>query len=87
MFVNHDTTRVLASKRAGTLRLSEDSHGLRVEADLPEDDGWQGPCLPDAPGDVDSMSFGFSVPRVAMRGRRMVRRANFARCVCMKCPS
>jgi phage head maturation protease len=35
MFVNHDTTQVLASKRAGTLRLSEDSHGLRVEADLP----------------------------------------------------
>ncbi|NCZ81898.1 MAG: glycerophosphodiester phosphodiesterase [Betaproteobacteria bacterium] len=35
MFVNHDTTQVLASKRAGTLRLSEDSYGLRVEADLP----------------------------------------------------
>lgn len=62
MFVNHDTTRVLASKRAGTLRLSEDSHGLRVEADLPETTDGKDLAYLMKRGDVDSMSFGFSVP-------------------------
>jgi hypothetical protein len=62
MFVNHDTTRVLASKRAGTLRLSEDSHGLRVEADLPETTDGKDLAYLIRRGDVDSMSFGFSVP-------------------------
>ena len=62
MFVNHDTTRVLASKRAGTLRLSEDAHGLRVEADLPETTDGKDLAYLMKRGDVDSMSFGFSVP-------------------------
>jgi hypothetical protein len=62
MFVNHDTTRVLASKRAGTLRLSEDSHGLRVEADLPPTTDGKDLAILMKRGDVDSMSFGFSVP-------------------------
>ena len=62
MFVNHDTTRVLASKRAGTLRLSEDSHGLRVEADLPPTTDGKDLAILMRRGDVDSMSFGFSVP-------------------------
>jgi HK97 family phage prohead protease len=63
MFVNHDTTRVLASKRAGTLRLSEDSHGLRVEADLPPTTDGKDLAILMRRGDVDSMSFGFSVPK------------------------
>jgi HK97 family phage prohead protease len=62
MFVNHDTTRVLASKRAGTLRLSEDAHGLRVEADLPPTTDGKDLAILMRRGDVDSMSFGFSVP-------------------------
>jgi HK97 family phage prohead protease len=62
MFVNHDTTRVLASKRAGTLRLSEDAHGLRVEADLPPTTDGKDLAILMQRGDVDSMSFGFSVP-------------------------
>ena len=62
MFVNHDTTRVLASKRAGTLRLSEDAHGLRVEADLPPTTDGLDLAILMKRGDVDSMSFGFSVP-------------------------
>jgi HK97 family phage prohead protease len=62
MFVNHDTTRVLASKRAGTLRLSEDAHGLRVEADLPPTTDGKDLAILMKRGDVDSMSFGFSVP-------------------------
>ena len=63
MFVNHDTTQVLASKRAGTLRLSEDSHGLRVEADLPDTTAGRDMAYLIKRGDVADMSFGFSVPR------------------------
>jgi uncharacterized protein len=63
MFVNHDTTQVLASKRAGTLRLSEDSHGLRVEADLPATTAGKDMAYLIKRGDVADMSFGFSVPR------------------------
>lgn len=63
LFVNHDTSRVLASKRAGTLRLAEDSHGLRVEADLPETTDGRDMAVLLKRGDVDSMSFGFSVPK------------------------
>ena len=62
MFVNHDTTQVLASKRAGTLRLSEDSHGLRVEADLPDTTAGRDMAYLIKRGDVADMSFGFSVP-------------------------
>ena len=63
MFVNHDTTQVLASKRAGTLRLSEDSHGLRVEADLPDTTAGRDMAFLIKRGDVADMTFGFSVPR------------------------
>ena len=63
MFVNHDTTQVLASKRAGTLRLSEDSYGLRVEADLPATTAGKDMAYLIKRGDVADMSFGFSVPR------------------------
>ena len=63
LFVNHDTSRVLASKRAGTLRLAEDSHGLRVEADLPDTTDGRDMAVLLKRGDVDSMSFGFSVPK------------------------
>jgi len=63
MFVNHDTTQVLASKRAGTLRLSEDSYGLRVEADLPDTTAGRDMAFLIKRGDVADMSIGFSVPR------------------------
>jgi len=63
MFVNHDTSRVLASKRAGTLRLVEDSYGLRAEADLPDTTDGRDMATLIRRGDVDSMSFGFSVPQ------------------------
>lgn len=63
MFVNHDTGQVLASKRAGTLRLSEDSHGLRVEADLPDTTAGRDMAYLIKRGDIADMSFGFSVPR------------------------
>lgn len=63
MFVNHDDTMVLASTRAGTLRLNEDNRGLRVEADMPETTYARDLAVLMQRGDVDSMSFGFHVPR------------------------
>jgi HK97 family phage prohead protease len=63
MFVNHDTSRVLASKRAGTLRLWESERGLEVEADLPDTTDGRDMAYLIRRGDIDSMSFGFSVPR------------------------
>jgi len=62
MFVNHDDTMVLATTRANTLRLSEDSRGLIAEADLPETTYGRDLSVLMQRGDVDSMSFGFSVP-------------------------
>ena len=35
MYRNHDSSALLATTRAGTLRLQEDEHGLMVDADLP----------------------------------------------------
>jgi HK97 family phage prohead protease len=62
MFKNHNTDIVLGSTRAGTLRLSEDSTGLLAEADLPPTTDGKDLSILMQRGDVDSMSFGFSVP-------------------------
>jgi len=62
MFVNHNADQVLASKRSGTLRLSEDSKGLYVEADLPPTTYGRDLSILMQRGDVTSMSFGFTVP-------------------------
>lgn len=59
--INHDGLP-LARTRSGTLRLSEDSHGLKIETELDAED-------PDVRsivgkmkrGDLDSMSFAFSM--------------------------
>ena len=63
LFVNHDTSRVLASKRAGTMRLSEDAYGLRVDATLPDTSDGRDMAYLIRRGDIDSMSFGFTVPQ------------------------
>lgn len=63
MFLNHDWNVVLASRGAGTMRLSEDAHGLFVDADLPDNE-WGRPVRDAvARGDITSMSFGFNVPK------------------------
>lgn len=62
MYLNHNTDFVLASRRAGTLRLTEDAHGLAVEADLPDTTYARDLSVLMQRGDVNSMSFGFSVP-------------------------
>ncbi len=59
---NHDTGSVLGSTRAGTLKLEEDAHGLRVTAMLPETTLGKDVRTLVQRGDVNAMSFGFSVP-------------------------
>tara|TARA_R110001606_G_scaffold581_1_gene2218 strand:+ start:3070 stop:4512 length:1443 start_codon:yes stop_codon:yes gene_type:complete len=59
---NHNTSDVLGSTRAKTMKLYEDARGLRVEADLPNTTLGRDAAELLRRGDVDSMSFGFSVP-------------------------
>lgn len=58
---NHDSGQVLASTRAKTLSLVEDEHGLKVSASLPNTTLGRDTAELLRRGDVDSMSFGFSV--------------------------
>jgi HK97 family phage prohead protease len=62
MYMNHDSSMLLASTRSKTLRLEEDSKGLLVNADLPDTTVGRDLSVLMKRGDVDSMSFGFSVP-------------------------
>jgi uncharacterized protein len=58
---NHDTNLPLGRTKAGTLRLAEDSHGLRVEIEPPAT-SWGGDAVESIRrGDVDQMSFTFDV--------------------------
>jgi HK97 family phage prohead protease len=59
---NHDTGAVLGSTRAGTLKLEEDNYGLRVTAVLPDTNLGRDVRTLVQRGDVNAMSFGFSVP-------------------------
>jgi HK97 family phage prohead protease len=59
---NHDTGSVLGSTRAGTLKLEEDNYGLRVTAILPDTNLGRDVKTLVQRGDVNAMSFGFSVP-------------------------
>jgi HK97 family phage prohead protease len=63
MYMNHDSSMLLATTRAKTLRLVEDDYGLRVEADLPDTTVGRDLAVLMRRGDVDSMSFGFTVPK------------------------
>ena len=63
LYVNHNSDLPLASRRSGTLRLSEDERGLRVEADLPNTTAGNDMRELLRTGVVDKMSFGFTIPR------------------------
>jgi hypothetical protein len=58
---NHDSGEPLASTRSGTMRLVEDSKGLRVEADLAPTTRGKDLSILMQRGDIDKMSFGFNV--------------------------
>ena len=62
MYMNHDSSMLLATTRAKTLRLSEDSKGLFVDASLPDTTIGRDLSVLMQRGDVNSMSFGFTVP-------------------------
>ena len=62
LLYNHDSGAVLGSTRAGTLKLEEDNYGLRVTAVLPETTLGRDVRTLVQRGDVNAMSFGFSVP-------------------------
>jgi HK97 family phage prohead protease len=59
---NHDTSTVLGSTRANTLKLIEDDFGLRVEALLPDTTAGRDAKVLIQRGDVTGFSFGFTVP-------------------------
>lgn len=63
MLVNHNPEKVLGSTRAKTLRLTQDDKGLRAEADLPDTSYARDLSVSMQRGDINSMSFGFTVPR------------------------
>jgi len=56
---NHNTDYVIARTKSGTLKLSEDERGLKIDA-LPPDAGWARDLMVSIErGDIDQMSFGF----------------------------
>jgi HK97 family phage prohead protease len=59
---NHDSGEILGSTRAKTLTLTEDANGLRVDGVLPLTSRGKDAAFLLKRGDIDSMSFGFSVP-------------------------
>lgn len=63
VFVNHNTDMVLGSTRSGTFNVAEDERGLFVEGELPDTTYGRDLSVLMQRGDVDSMSFGFSIPR------------------------
>ena len=58
---NHDDNFVLGRMKPGTLRMSEDDHGLAVEIDLPDAPYAQSLIASIKRGDIDQMSFAFTM--------------------------
>ena len=56
----HDTARVVGRASVGTLRVAEDSKGLKVEIDLPDTTDGRDLAVLIERGDVGGMSFGFN---------------------------
>lgn len=58
-FFNHDDNIVLGRTKSGTLRLSEDEHGLHFECDMPDTQQARDLHALIERGDIDQCSFGF----------------------------
>jgi HK97 family phage prohead protease len=63
MYMNHDSSMLLGTTKSKTVRLTEDTKGLYVDADLPDTSVGRDLSVLMQRGDVDSMSFGFTVPQ------------------------
>lgn len=73
---NHDADYVLGRTKAGTLTLTEDNHGLKVKADLPDTSFARDLVISMERGDINQMSFGFVVKKetISERDKDMVLR-------------
>jgi len=58
---NHDYGHVLGRSKSGTLRLEEDKHGLKIKIDLPDTNDARDLATKIERGDIDEMSFSFSM--------------------------
>lgn len=61
--IDHDSGRVIGRTKSGTLRLSEDSKGLKVEIDVPNTSDGNDLWVLVERGDISGMSFGFRVTK------------------------
>ena len=59
--VNHDVNQLIGRMKAGTLRMTEDELGLRVECDLPDTQIGHDTAESIRRGDLDGMSFSFDL--------------------------
>ena len=67
--LNHDPNFVLGRTKSGTLRLSEDETGLRIEIDVPDAQWARDLYRSIERGDIDQMSFAFGVIKDAWTRR------------------
>jgi HK97 family phage prohead protease len=74
--IDHNTSLVLGRTKSGTLKLTEDAHGLRAEITPPDTIYARDLLASVGRGDVAGMSFRFFNPRAEFRneGGRVVRR-------------
>lgn len=75
--VDHDTSKLLARTKSGTLRLAEDSRGLHFDLAIPDTSLGRDVLALAERGDLGGASFAFTVPqggeRWAGRSRELVR--------------